>query len=537
MNSIFTKIKQNWKSGLTVALVSIPLAVSLAVASQTSPGIGIITAVWAGLMTSIFGGSNYNVIGPTAALSGLLAYQSITQGAASLSMIAIVAGIFILIAYFFKLDKYLIFIPGSVLHGFILGVSAIIIFGQLNSAFGIVSKGKYERLIDNIIDTFTHLNLISLETTLVFAVALILLFAFARFLPKIPGIIVVAPLGIIFGYLCSNGTIPITLQTLGSKFGNITASLFALPKFYFTVSMITPGFTIAVIAILETLISAKIADTMTKTKHDKNREVFGLALGNIMSGIAGGIPATAALARTSLNVKSGCTDKISATISSISIAIISILLLGYFIYIPMSVIAAILIFTSIRMLESEHFIKMYNVEKKNFYLSMIVALVTVYEDPIIGILLGTAITMVLFMERLSKGRYELISAQTYLGEKITPESALYSQTLVYSIKGNLAYINAQSHIAYFERDLSQYKNIVIKLKDLDYIDLDGLEALNEIIESLQVKNKRVIITGVNSFISNVLQESSIIKKLQEKGLIYKNASEALKFLETVGQIQ
>ena len=127
IKNIFSKIKFNWKSGITVALVSIPLSVSLAVASQSSPVEGIITAIWAGLVASLFGGSNYNIVGPTGALSGLLAAYALMHGSSSLAMLAIMCGVFILLAYVFKLERYLFFIPASTVHGFTLGVAFIIL--------------------------------------------------------------------------------------------------------------------------------------------------------------------------------------------------------------------------------------------------------------------------------------------------------------------------------------------------------------------------------------------------------------------------
>ena len=124
----------NLQSGVTVSLISIPLSVSLAVASNASPTVGILTAVWAGLMAAIFGGSHYNIVGPTGALSGIIAVFVITQGAALLPSLAVITGLIILLSYFLRLERYLIFVPGSVIHGFTLGVAFIIGLNQLNGA-------------------------------------------------------------------------------------------------------------------------------------------------------------------------------------------------------------------------------------------------------------------------------------------------------------------------------------------------------------------------------------------------------------------
>ncbi|MFA6527375.1 MAG: SulP family inorganic anion transporter [Candidatus Babeliales bacterium] len=528
--SISAKIGANWKSGLTVALVSIPLAVSLAVASHTSPEVGILTAIWAGLMASLFGGSNYNVVGPTGALSGLLAFQAIAHGAQCLPILAMLSGIWIIVAFVLRLDRYLVFIPGSVLHGFILGVAAIIILNQINFACGLTVSAQHESLMRNVIESLQHLGETSILTVGFFGIALAVLFMFARFLPTMPGAIVLAPVGIGVGYLCSINWLPFSLQTLGMKFPSIEPVFFRLPAFHISHAFLVPSFTIAVVAILETMISAKIADGVTRTKHDKGREMLGLGIANVVTGLCGGIPATAALARTSLNIKTGCNDKASATISSICIGLISFLLLGYFKYIPLAVVSAILVFTSIKMVEAEHLVHMFRLDKRGFIIAMVVAAVTVCEDPIIGILLGTAVTMVMFMEKVSQGHYELITPQPV---SLQGEVAVkpHPEILIYSIKGYLAYINAQSHIAFFEQDLKNYHTVVLKLRDLYFIDLDGAQALSEIIEAIHAQGKTVAITGINARVAGILYEDQNIIQLKTDGLIFKEAAEALRFLD------
>lgn len=537
VTTLLQNLKNNWKSGITVSLVSIPLSVSLAVASQTSPVVGIITAIWSGLIASIFGGSNYNIVGPTGALSGVLATYAIVHGAHTLPMLAVITGMMILVAYVTKLERYLVFVPASTIHGFTLGVAFIIGLNQLNFAFGLTGLEKHEKFIDNLIESLKHLSSTSIQALVVFSIFLIALFVLAKLTPRIPGAIVLSPIGILLGYLSAQHAIPIQIETLGSKFTDLSAKIFQTPTFFFDTSLLIVGFTVACIAILETMISAKIADGMTRTKHNKRKEMLGLGLANIVSGAMGGIPATAALARTSLNIKTGATDKLSATISSISIAIISLVLLTYFKFIPMAVIAAILVFVAVRMVEAEHFIRFYKYDKKSFVVSMIVAFVTIYEDPIIGILLGTAISLLLFMDKLSRGQFDLVMNHVnkgIVGQMSGEELAQItkqSHVLVYSIKGQLAYINSQSHISRFETGLKAHDSVVLRLRELYFIDGDGIEALDEIIEIIQSKKKKVLISGVNSYIETQLNhECEKYHELKEKGLVFEKTIDALRYL-------
>lgn len=535
LNQLVQNFRQNWRSGVTVSLVSIPLSVSLAVASQASPVMGIITAVWAGLMASIFGGSNYNIVGPTGALSGILAAYALTHGMGSLPALAVITGIYVLIAYIFKLERFLIFVPASAIHGFTLGVAFIIAFNQMNFALGINGLEKHEHFIDNVIESFKNISLTSVASAGIFLFFLVGLFGFLKFLPKLPGAIILAPLGIGLGYLSHEGVVPFHLDTLGDKFQNISPQLFIVPELFFDNSLIFAGLTVALVAILETMISAKIADGMTKTKHDKRKEMLGLGLANIASGLAGGLPATAALARTALNVKTGATDKLSATISSVCIVIISLIFLGYFSFIPLAVIAAILVFVAIRMIELHHLKNLYRHDKKNFIVAFFVAFITIYEDPIIGIAVGTAISLIIFVEKLSHGHFELVGSNKSVVHHISDDEVLASSpdadVLVYSIKGQLAYINSQSHIARFENNLKEYNSIVLRLRDLHFIDTDGVDALDEIIDIIHSKGKQVLICRVNTHIKDLLGESENYKTLKKEGLIFHSTEEALKYLK------
>lgn len=534
MNNILEKIRNNWKSGLTVSLVSIPLSISLAVASGSTPIIGIITAIWAGLVASIFGGSNFNIVGPTGALSGLIASYALLHGANGVAMIAIAAGLFILVAYALRLERYLILIPSSVINGFTLGVALIIAFNQFNYALGLYGLPKHEDFFSNLIESFKHIPEASLITVLVFAIFLAGLLWLRKRVPKIPGALILSPLGILIGYLSVSEMIPAKLATLGSIFGNMDFKLFQTTHLEFSYSMLGAGAAIALIAILETMLSAKIADSMTRTKHNGRKEMFGLGLANIASGIMGGIPATAALARTSLNIKIGGNDKMSATLNSIFITIISLFLLSYFNYIPMAVIASILVYVAIQMVEKEHFIKYYKHEKTGFWLAFLVAAITIYKDPMMGIVFGTAISLLLFIEKLSHGHFNLKVngfedgiIETVSGDKLK-EIKENGDILLYSIQGKLSYINSRAHVMRFEENLVKYKIIILRLREVYFMDLDGAEALDEMIRIIEKRGQQVFLTSLNENVAGLLEQvSDHYQSLREKGLVFKKTRDAL----------
>lgn len=505
--NIINRIKKNWQSGITVALVSVPLSISLAVASQTTPLAGIITAIWAGFVASFFAGSNFNIIGPTGALSGILATFALTHGAHQLAMLAVITGILIFFAYLLRLEEYLIFIPGSTIHGFTLGVACIIALNQLNFALDLSGLPKHEHFIQNVIESFTHLQNTSLPVLCCFLFFLGLLFLLLKWMPQFPAIIMITPLGIILGYINSQH-VPHTLQTLGDLFGTISFSFFTFPQLHFERPLLTIGITLAFIAILETMISARIADGMTKTRHNARKELFALSMANIASGLAGGIPATAALARTALNVKSHATNAISATICSFGIAVISLIFLPYFSYIPLAVIAAILVYVALRMIEAEHFYMLFHYDKKNFFVSLLVALLTIIYDPIIGILVGISLSLIIFAKQLSYRHFishEIEKSKTH--------------TLIYTFKGPLCYINCQAHLKRFETNLDTHSIIVLNLADISFIDIDGVDVISQIIEHLHNTNIKVLMIMPNNPLSKLLMLSDQIKTLRKNNRI------------------
>lgn len=535
MNSFLSRLKTNWKSGLTVSLVSIPLSVSLAVASHASPVMGIVTAVYAGIVAALFGGSHFNIVGPTGALSGILATFAITHGADMLPILALLSGLLILLAYFLKLERYLVFVPGGAIHGFTLGVAFIIGLNQLNFALGLMGLPGHEKFVENVLESLKNVGASSPTSVSIFVVALAFLLIWKRLFPKLPGAIIVAPIGIVIGLLTANNALPFTVNTLDSLYPTMDFSLFLPHPFTFKGSYILPAFAVALVSIIETMLSAKIADGMTKTKHHKQKEMQGLAFANIASGLVGGMPATAALARTSLNIKTGATNRLSGMVSSIAVAVISLFFLSYFKFIPLAVIAAILVYVAIQMIEVHHFLNMWELDKKNFFVSILVAIITIFEDPIIGILFGVAVSSLLLLEKLSRGQFDLVlNSNKKMTGRMSGETiqnvVKKSDTILYSFEGMLCYINSESHIERFHKSLNGAKHVILRFRSVYYIDLDGVEAIDEIIHLIESQGKDVYLTSLNPIVTEMLIESPVYQKLKRQHKVFNKSADVLKHL-------
>lgn len=538
MYKFFGHFKDNIKPGLTVALVSIPLSISLAIAAGATPVAGIITAIWAGLFAAVFGGSRFNIVGPTGALSGVLATFVLLHGAEALPMLAIVTGLITLLAYVFNWWKYLIFVPASVIHGFTLGVAFIIAFNQLNFALGLAHLPPQESLIMSIFGSFSHIAELNPAATLLFVMGLIFLILWGKRFPKFPGAILLAAIGIVLGYLTDKQLLPFSLDTLYTKYGDLEATLFTLPSFhwsYFDRAFFVAVVSVALIAIIESLISAKIADGMTHTKSDKKKEILGLGLANIASGLAGGIPATAALARTALNVKSGADHQSSAVLNVFFVGLISLVLLYYFKFLPMPVVASVLVFVAINMVKRQHFSHMYLHEKTAFWMSLLVALITIVQDPLIGIIVGVALTMLIFVKRLSKAQSEItINKNKKLTHRVLTSDFMkleeHGDILVYRFAGLLTYINSLSHMEAIEQ-IKKPHTVILALRNLFFMDIDGLDALREMVELLEERKIKVLITSANDDILAVLAKESFFQQKQKEKAVFSGTAEALKSLD------
>lgn len=533
---LINEIKGNWKSGVTVALVSIPLSFSLAIASGAGPMAGIITAVWAGLMAGIFGGSNFNIVGPAGALAGILVGYAMTYGAGILPFLAILSGIVIFIIWMLGWDKYLVFVPSSVIHGFTLGVALTIGLGQFNSALGLTGLPGHETAIANLFESMRNLSLLNPGAFIPFLIGLGMLFFFLKVRPLWPGSIILAILGVIFGYLSIHHYLPFVFQTVGTKYPNLSGNLFAFPsiskllnngafselsKVSQVLTLVKFSTVIGFVAVLETLISAKTADGMTKTKFNQKKETLGVAIANVVSGIFGGLPASGVFARTALNVKSGARTNYSQIINAFAVGIISVIFISGFNYLPLSITASILVYTAIRMVAAEHFKKLFRFDKTTFGLSIAVAALTYGIDATTGILVGTLVALLMSANKL---------ANTNLGSEQDPDNFNpeedKSKAIVYRIAGPLTYFNSKSHLERIE-NLSNNKPIILNLRYMNYIDVDGFEAMEEILDTLHEKKIPVYISGVRPEMLAGFKEHKTFRDLFDRKRVLNTSEEAI----------
>ncbi len=545
-----TLITNNWKPALTVALISVPLSIALSIASGAGPLPGIIAGIWGTLIGSIFIGSNYNILGAAGALTTVLFGATLVAplglGTDVLPLLAIFSGLIILGIWLLRLDNYLYYIPSSVMYGFAAGVAILIAIAQLFDATGLSTLKRTGHVIGDIELFLANLDLVHKPTVLVFLAFLIGILVWKKKVKTIPAVIPAAVAGIIFGFLEAN-YFGLDIISLFDKFGAITATLMvpvawaALPQLFSDMTalktVLGAASLIALISVLETLITAKLGDKLTRSESSSSRELLGLSLSNLGSGVMGGLPTTGVFIRTGANIKAGATHRTSGILAAIFTGAIALVALPFFSYLPMAVIAAILVNTALGLLEVEKFKEYWNYERESFFVAVLVALVTIFHDAGLGVALGALLALLLFARRIAHGSFDV----TWNYSDNSFESAHSKQAIVfpatdkkltvvtYSIAGTLGYIDATRHLSNLKKLATNpaVPAVIIRLRDLFSIDYEGCEALAEAVHELTTNKKIVAISSASEQIMSELITFPAVAHIKKEGQYYSKTSEAI----------
>jgi sulfate permease, SulP family len=406
-NAGLLKPKNWWANivaGLIVGVVALPLAMAFAIASGVKPEQGIYTAIVAGIVVGVFGGSRVQVSGPTGAFIVILANVTTHFGVAGLQMAAMIAGVFLLLMGFIKLGSVIKFIPEPVIVGFTAGIGVIIFVGEWKDFFGLsihpsLDMPFYQKLWA-LIKELPHLDW---PTTTLASLSVLLVLFSPRLLKRIPGpliaMVIVTALQAIFHFQSVN--------TLGKAFGGIPRHLphFILPDFSLIhETLIWPAFTIALLGAIESLLSATAADGMANTRHDSNQELIGQGLANIVAPFFGGFAATGAIARTATNIRNGGNSPLAAIIHAIVLILVLVLFAPLASNIPLCTLAAILFMVAYNMSDIPHFIHI--VRRAPFadvMILLITFLLTVLTNLVIAVNIGVLLAMIFLFAVCTNG--------------------------------------------------------------------------------------------------------------------------------------
>ncbi|WP_374513811.1 SulP family inorganic anion transporter [Niveibacterium sp.] len=517
--------KQHWVpnvvSGMIVGVVALPLAMAFAIASGVKPEQGLYTAIIAGLLVSVFGGSRLQIAGPTGAFIVILASITAKHGIVGLQIASLMAGIMLLCLGLARMGVIIKFIPAPVIVGFTAGIGVIIWVGQWRDFFGLpsVTGEHFHEKLWHLLQAMPNLHVATTALGLG-SLALVLYGSRLPGLKRVPGpliaMVVATILQSAFGF---KGVV-----TIGSAFGGIPQGLptFTVPSVSMTqiVTLIGPAFTIAMLGAIESLLSAVVADGMAGTKHDSNQELIGQGIANIITPLFGGFAATGAIARTATNIRNGGTSPLAGITHTVTLVLIVLVFAPLASNIPLAALAAILFVVAYNMSELNHFAHMVaRAPKADVAILVITFLLTVFTDLVVAVNIGVILATLQFLRRMA----ESVEVQEVAAQEISRELVhlgmiqLPPGVLVFGIEGPFFF----GAVEEFERSLARThtdpKILVIRFRRVPFIDITGLQTLDEVIQKLQRRGVRVILAEANERVLGKLERAGIVERVGDGG--------------------
>ncbi|MCO4473350.1 C4-dicarboxylic acid transporter DauA [Streptococcus infantarius subsp. infantarius] len=507
-------------AGIIVAIIALPLSIALAIASGVNPEQGLYTAVVAGFFISFLGGSRVQIGGPTAAFVVIIYGIFAQYGMAGLTIATFLAGIMMIVMGLLRFGDLIKFIPKTITVGFTLGIAVGIFVGQLKDFFGLSMGAVPAEFVEKMVAYAQHLNTIHWPTLMIGMIALLIQIFWPRVSQKIPGslvAIIVTTAIVGFGHL--------SVKTIGDLY-TIKAGLptFTMPELSFGLirQMISPAFTIAILASIESLLSCVVSDGMIGSHHRSNAELVGQGVGNMMSALFGGIPATGAIARTAANVKNGGRTPIAGMTHAVTLLLILLFLMPYASLIPMSCLASILIMVAYNMSGWRTFVHMLKKAPKSDIAVLVITLVlTVFFDLVVAIEFGMVLAAFLFLKRMSDvaAVRQWVDKDSLDDAKLSENTDLKhvpSNTVVYEIFGSLFFGAANDFLNFTHEE---GKNVLIlRMRNVPAMDISGLEALEETLEICKKRGMTLILSHVNKQPYRVMEKAGFIEKVGQENL-------------------
>lgn len=504
--------KADLMAGAVVAIVALPLSMALAIAVGVAPQHGLYTAIVAGATVALLGGSRFQVTGPTAAFIVVLAPIASKYGLSGLLTAGMLAGLMLILMGVFRFGRLIEFIPHPVTTGFTAGIATVIFALQLKDALGLRTAKLPEHFPEKMAALWEARATVSLPDLSIALVSLAILLLMPRITQRVPAPLVAVVGASVVAALAGRFVPGFEVDTVGSRFqtvvnGEVIAGIPRLPPlpvlpwgetpmtFETARELLPSAFAIAVLAAIESLLSAVIADGMTGTRHDPNVELLALGVGNVAAPLFGGIPATGALARTATNVRSGAKSPFAAVVHSVGVLLAILLVAPLVAYVPMAALAALLMLVAWNMSEIRHALHVIRVAPRSDVMVLLTCFgLTVLFDMVIAVSFGVLFAAVLFMRRMA----ELTQSRVLRGGQDDPRrpvAALPASVAVYEIAGPLFFGAAQRGMAALDALASDVRVVVLDLSRVPVIDASGLVALESALERLRRGKRFVILSG------------------------------------------
>ncbi|MCR5289011.1 MAG: STAS domain-containing protein [Treponema sp.] len=504
-------------AGIIVGIVALPLAIAFGIASGVGPSEGIFTAIVAGFIISALGGSKVQIGGPTGAFV-VIVYGVIQKyGMAGLATATIMAGVILILLGVLKLGSLVKFIPYTIITGFTAGIAVTIFTTQIGDFFGLTTGKMPGDFLGKVMVYAHSFGTINWCAFVMATICLVLIFVWPRFNKKIPGSLVVIVLATI---ICTIFNLPV--DTIGDRYQIPTM----LPKPQlpaFSVAIITELFptaaSIAILAAIESLLSAVVADGMIGAKHDSDQELIAQGIANMVTPIFGGIPATGAIARTATNVKNGGRTPVAGIIHAVVLLLILLALGRLVAYIPMPALAAILVSVAWNMAGFGEIKALLKGQKSDITVLATTFVLTVFIDLTVAIGVGLLLAAFFFIQKMAllSSVYEYGSFDDGVKQNYTdmPEEhlAVPDGVLIYEVEGPLFFATVRKFEVAVERSGADFRALIIRMRNASYLDAGGIKVLRQLYNACSRKNISIVLSGVHQQPLKLLKKSGMFELL------------------------
>ncbi len=508
-------------AGITVGLVALPLAMAFGIASGVTPQAGLYTAIVAGFIISALGGSRTQIGGPTGAFVVIVAGIVLRFGMSGLAMVTVMAGLILLIMGVTGLGSAVRFIPRPVIIGFTNGIAVLIASTQIKDFFGLHTGAVPSEFLPRMKMLAASAGTFNLSTLLVGLGTLATLLFFPRITKRVPASIVAL---LVFTFL--SVVLHLHVETIGTRFGGIPRGLppFAFPDFHseHIIPLIPMAFTVAMLAAVESLLSAVVADSMTGDRHNPNVELIAQGIANLTSPLFGGIPATGAIARTATNIRSGARSPVSGNIHAVTLLVILLIAAPLVSYIPLAALAAVLFVVAYNMSEWREVRIILQLSFADIAVWLVTIALTVFADLTVAVGVGLALAALLYIHRISETTTVSYVTDEYIRDGLQHNlqgRIIPSYVTLLRIHGPFLFGTTEKLVEE-TADLSKFEPVVIlRLRNMTAIDATGIYAIERFADRLRASGRTMILCGAMQQPSNLLKRSNFIKHLGEENIM------------------
>ena len=530
------KLFPDLKAGIITAVVALPLAIAFAIASGVPPIMGLYTAIIAGILGSAFGGSKYSITGPTGAMTVIILSTVNKFGIEGLLLAGFLAGLIQLIFGFGGFGRFVKYIPFPIVSGFTAGIGVIIFVGQVPNFLGLVLKPK-EFIVETIEEIALDVGLADVGAVIIALSTLAMLYFLPAILSKnkltknIPASLIA---------LLVSTSAAVFFLPLIPVVGDIPSGFPSVSLINFNLELVKnvlpSAFTIALLGSIESLLCAVVCDGMTNSKHKSNKELKGQGLANVVLPFFGGIPATAAIARSAVNIREGAKTKMAGIYHALVLLLIVLFLGPYAKFIPKAFLAGILMFVSIKMVNLDEFKTIARISRADTLVLGITFLLTVLTDLVFAVQAGMFLAIFLLFVNLSKiidiSHMEEFDKKNGINKKIYSNEKLRDLVSVYTIHGPFFF----GAMNVFDRKINEHMHIkkphiILRMKYVPFIDSTGIIRLNEFISERARENCHVYLTGIQKKTEEKLFKDKEFRHLLPKEHIFGSTQEAIEYVE------